>query len=47
MERIIVLAVCLICSFPLFIFSYFARINPDPIWFWSGDRSLKGKVKIV
>lgn len=35
---------CLLCSFPFFIISM-DKDSLEPIGFWSGDKTLKGKVK--
>lgn len=45
--RIILGVCCLLCSVPFWIISLSDRRNPDPIPFWSGDDSLKEKVKDI
>ena len=47
MENIIGLISCLICAFFIFIITYSNKYSHDPIPFWSGDTSLKDKVKKV
>lgn len=42
--KIVCLVCCLLCSFPFFIISM-DKDSLEPIGFWSGDSSLKGKVK--
>lgn len=38
---------CLICGFSFFMIAYCAKDNDEPISFWTGDTSLKDKVKNV
>ncbi len=45
--RIISLVCCLLCSFPFLIISIYSRDSDEPISFWSGDTSLKDKVKDI
>ena len=45
--RIISLVCCLLCSFPFLIISIYSRDSDEPISFWSGDTSLKDKVKEI
>jgi len=45
--RIIGLVSCLLCAFPFFIISVYSRDSKEPINFWSGDTTLKSKVKDV
>lgn len=45
--RIICLVCCLLCSFPFFVISIYDKDSNMPISFWSGDTSLKDKVKDV
>lgn len=46
-ERIIGLVACILCANPFFIISVYNRDSKEPINFWSGDTSLKAKVKNV
>lgn len=45
--RIIGLVCCLLCTFPFFVVSIYNKDNSEPVNFWSGDTSLKAKVKDV
>lgn len=45
--RIIGLVCFLLCSFPFFVISIYNKDSSEPIPFWSGDTSLKDKVKDV
>lgn len=45
--RIIGLISCLMCVVPFLIISLYNRNSSEPINFWSGDTSLKKKVKNV
>ena len=45
--RIIGLVSCIMCAFPFFIISIYNKGSKDPISFWSGDTTLKTKVKNV
>lgn len=45
--NIIGLISCLLCAVPFFILSIFGKDNDEPINFWSGDTTLKSKVKNV
>ena len=45
--KIIALVSCLMCAFPFFIIAVYNKGSREPIGFWSGDTSLKGKVKNV
>lgn len=45
LERIIGLFCSLLCSFPFFVISVYGKDSKVPINFWSGDTSLKSKVK--
>lgn len=47
MGGIISFVSCLFCSFPFFIIAYFDKDSREPVGFWSGDKSLKEKVKDV
>ena len=38
---------CLMCAIPFFIISKYEKDSRDPITFWSGDKTLKKKVKDV
>lgn len=41
------LVCCLLCMFPILIISIYNKDSSEPISFWSGDTSLKDKVKDV
>lgn len=45
--RIIGLVSCLICAVPFLIISVYNKDSKEPINFWSGDTTLKSKVKNV
>ncbi len=45
--RIIALVACLMCAIPFLIISRYEKDSREPIPFWSGDTSLKVKVKDV
>lgn len=45
--RIVFLVCCLLCSFTFFVISIYNKDSSEPIHFWSGDTSLKEKVKDV
>lgn len=45
--RIIGLVCCWLCAFPFLIISVCNKNSNEPINFWSGDTSLKNKVKNV
>lgn len=47
MEGIIGLVCCMLCAFPFFVIGYFERDSREPIVFWTGDKSLKKKVKDI
>lgn len=38
---------CLMCAIPFFILSAFGKDSDEPINFWSGDTTLRAKVKNV
>ncbi len=38
---------CLLCAVPFFLFSIFGKNSDEPMNFWSGDTTLKSKVKNV
>ncbi len=38
---------CLLCAVPFFIIAMYDKDSKEPIHFWSGDTSLKTKVKNV
>ena len=46
-ERIVGLVRCLLCAFPFLIIAVYDKGSNEPINFWSGDTSLKKKVKNV
>ena len=45
--RIIGLVCFFLCSFPFFVISIYNKDSIEPINFWSGDTSLKDKVKDI
>lgn len=45
--RIIGLISCLLCAFPFFIIAKYDKNSREPINFWSGDKTLKEKVRNV
>ncbi len=45
--RIVALVCCLLCAFPFFVIGVWGKDSSEPINFWSGDASLKDKVKNV
>ena len=45
--RIIGLISCLMCAFPFLIIGIFNKDSKEPISFWSGDTTLKSRVKNV
>ena len=45
--RIVGLISCMMCAFPFFIIATYNKDSKDPITFWSGDTSLKSKVKNI
>ena len=45
--RIIGLVCFLLCAFPFFVISIYNNESHEPINFWSGDTSLKDKVKDI
>lgn len=45
--RIIGLVCFLLCAFPFFVICIYDKDSSEPINFWSGDTSLKDKVKDV
>lgn len=45
--RIIGLISCLLCAVPFLIISIYNKNSEEPIHFWSGDTTLKSKVKNV
>ncbi len=45
--RIIGLVSCLLCAFPFFIISAYNKDSREPINFWSGDTTLRTKVKDI
>lgn len=46
-ERIVGLVCCLLCMFPFLVISIYNKDSSEPISFWSGDASLKDKVKDI
>ncbi len=45
--RIIGLVSCLMCAVPFLIIGIYEKDSKEPINFWSGDTTLKSKVKDV
>ena len=45
--RIVGFISCMMCAFPFLIISIYNKDSKEPINFWSGDASLKSKVKNV
>ncbi|MBO5303098.1 MAG: hypothetical protein J6A92_03510 [Lachnospiraceae bacterium] len=45
--RIIALVSCIMCAVPFFIISTYGKDSFEPINFWSGDTTLKSKVKNI
>ena len=45
--RIIGLISCLMCAFPFWVIGIFNKDSKEPITFWSGDTTLKSRVKNV
>ena len=45
--RVIGLVSCLMCAIPFLIISVYNKDSKEPINFWSGDTTLKSKVKNV
>jgi hypothetical protein len=45
--QIIALISCLMCAFPFWIIAKYNKDDKEPIGFWTGDESLKSKVKDV
>ena len=45
--RIVGFIACIMCAFPFFVISTYNKDSKDPITFWSGDNTLKSKVKNV
>lgn len=45
--RIAGLISCLLCVFPFFIIAKYGRNRSEPINFWSGDKTLKERVKNI
>ena len=45
--RIVGLVCCLLCAFPFLVIGIYNRDSIEPVNFWSGDASLKDKVKDV
>ena len=46
-EKIVGLISCLLCAVPFLIIGIFEKNSKEPITFWSGDKTLKSKVKDV
>lgn len=47
MDRIITCFCCILCAVPFLIIASDRKNGGDPIGFWTGDTSLKGKVQDV
>lgn len=45
--KIVALISCIMCALPFFIIAKYNKDSREPISFWSGDTSLKVKVKNV
>lgn len=45
--KIVAMISCFMCSIPFLIISKYDRASKEPINFWSGDKTLKSKVKNV
>jgi len=45
--KIVGLITCIMCAFPFFVIATYNKDSKDPITFWSGDITLKSKVKNV
>lgn len=45
LERLIGMAVCLLCAFPFLVLGVYGKDSLEPVTFWTGDKSLKEKVK--
>ena len=43
--KIIALVSCIMCALPFLIISVYNKDSKEPINFWSGDTTLKSKVK--
>jgi len=46
-EKIVWLISCVMCAVPFFIISTYNKDSREPISFWSGDTTLKEKVKNI
>lgn len=46
-ERIVCFVACIMCAIPFFIVSKYDTDSQTPIPFWSGDTSLKSKLKDI
>ncbi len=47
MEGVIGLVSCIMCSVPFWIIAVYDKDSREPIGFWSGDKTLKDKLKNV
>lgn len=47
MEGIVGLVCCILCGFPFFVIGHFGKDSREPIVFWTGDKTLKEKVKDI
>ncbi|MDO4332248.1 MAG: hypothetical protein Q4C58_06115 [Eubacteriales bacterium] len=45
--RIAGLISCIMCAIPFFIVAIYSKDSKEPINFWSGDTTLKGKIKNI
>ena len=45
--NIIGLLSCLLCAFPFFVLSVYGKNSKEPISFWSGDTTLKSRLRDV
>jgi hypothetical protein len=46
-ERIVGFVCCLWCAVPFFIIAKYDKGSKEPIGFWSGDKTLRSKVKNI
>ena len=45
--QIVGLVCCLLCALPFFVIAHFGKDSGEPMSFWAGDNTLKGKVRDV
>jgi Na+-transporting NADH:ubiquinone oxidoreductase subunit NqrB len=46
-ERIVGLVCCWLCAFPFLVIGIYNKDSNEPITFWSGDNTLKEKIKDI